>query len=300
MIYLKDFFLPKDTWTDFYLSPIKNPDFWPPDLPEDMPVASKMTCFQSWYPWKTFYNRSLRHIEFDDITIFYGGNGSGKTTLLNVIAQKLQLARRTLYNRSAFFDDYVEICSYHLADKVAEEAIRRGYIITSDDVFQRMLQCRMENEMIDRKREMLVEQYYNTSFQNLSSSHIPEALGYKSCSKFIKSRLEKNKIEMSNGEATFQYFVDSVSDGALVLLDEPENSLSAEWQNELAMFLAGAIREFCCQLVIATHSPFLLSLPGAKVYDLDAEPIQACKWYKLKNMRSYFELFERNRALFEE
>ena len=84
------------------------------------------------------------------------------------------------------------------------------------------------------------------------------------------------------------------------LLRQTENSLSAEWQNELAMFLAGAIREFCCQLVIATHSPFLLSLPGAKVYDLDAEPIQACKWYKLKNMRSYFELFERNRALFEE
>lgn len=58
--------------------------------------------------------------------------------------------------------------------------------------------------------------------------------------------------------------------------------------------------EFRCQLVIATHSPFLLSLSGAKVYDLDAEPIQACEWYKLKNMRSYFELFERNRALFEE
>ena len=58
--------------------------------------------------------------------------------------------------------------------------------------------------------------------------------------------------------------------------------------------------EFRCQLVIATHSPFLLSLPRAKVYDLDAEPIQASEWYKLKNMSSYFELFERNRALFEE
>ena len=58
--------------------------------------------------------------------------------------------------------------------------------------------------------------------------------------------------------------------------------------------------EFRCQLVIATHSPFLLSLPRAKVYDLDAEPIQASEWYKLKNMSSYFELFERNRVLFEE
>lgn len=39
MIYLKDFYLPKDTWTDFYISPIDNPSFWPPDLPEDMPFS---------------------------------------------------------------------------------------------------------------------------------------------------------------------------------------------------------------------------------------------------------------------
>ena len=300
MIYLKDFYLPKDTWTDFYISPIDNPSFWPPDLPEDMPLSSRMTCFQSWYPWKTFYNRTLNGIEFDDITIFYGGNGSGKTTLLNIIAQKLQLARQSLYNRSAFFDDYVEICRFNLTDEDAVKTIRRGRIITSDDVFQRILRCREDNEAIDRKREKLVDQYYNTCLQNLNMHHIPEAIGYKkSCSKFVKSRLEKNKTEMSNGETAFQYFVDSVGDEALVLMDEPENSLSANWQNELMVFLTGAIREFSCQLVIATHSPFLLSLPGARIYDLDAEPIQVSEWYKLENMRSYFELFDRNRALFE-
>ena len=98
MVYLKDFLLPKDTWTDFYLSPIKNPDFWPPDLPEDMPVASKMTCFQSWYPWKTFYNRSLRHIEFDDITIFYGGNGSGKTRWQRKPSGEVTSSPATMYS----------------------------------------------------------------------------------------------------------------------------------------------------------------------------------------------------------
>ena len=98
---------------------------------------------------------------FYDITIFYGGNGSGKTTLLNVIAQKLQLARQSLYNRSAFFDDYVRICRFSLTDRDAVKAIRRGCIITSDDVFQRMLRCREDNEGIDRKREELVDQYYS-------------------------------------------------------------------------------------------------------------------------------------------
>lgn len=105
---------------------------------------------------------------------------------------------------------------------------------------------------------------------------------------------------MSNGETAFRYFVDSVNDDALVLMDEPENSLSADWQNELMNFLAGAIREFRCQLVIATHSPFLLSIPGARIYDLDAEPIQVSKWYHLTNMRCYYELFSKNSFLFEE
>lgn len=300
MIYLKNFYLPKDTWTDFYISPIKSQDFWPSDLPEDMPTVSPMTCFQSWYPWKTFYNRQLKRIEFDDITIFYGGNGSGKTTLLNVIAQKLGLCRQAPYNRSAFFDDYVQVCDCELVDDEASiKAIRRGSIITSDDVFQRMLHIRDENQEIDRKRMELADTYYSTVRQGVGSGHIPEALGFRSCSKFIKSRLEKNRPEMSNGETAFQYFVDSVNEDALVLFDEPENSLAADWQNELGMFLAGAVREFRCQLVIATHSPFLLSIPGAKVYDLDAEPIQVSAWYQLKNMRCYYELFNKNRDLFE-
>lgn len=78
------------------------------------------------------------------------------------------------------------------------------------------------------------------------------------------------------------------------MLDEPENSLSAQWQMELAQFLQGAIREFNCQLIIATHSPFILSIPGVKIYDLDVTPIQTGKWYDLENMKCYYELFKRH------
>ena len=46
----------------------------------------------------------LKMLDFEPVTILYGGNGSGKTTALNVIAEKLGLARDTLYNRSNFFE----------------------------------------------------------------------------------------------------------------------------------------------------------------------------------------------------
>ena len=41
---------------------------------------------------------------------------------------------------------------------------------------------------------------------------------------------EKNKKEQSNGETAFEFFVESIQDDSLILLDEPENSLSAKWQ----------------------------------------------------------------------
>ena len=40
-----------------------------------------------------FHRNHLKEINFDKITIFYGGNGSGKTTLINMISQKLNASR---------------------------------------------------------------------------------------------------------------------------------------------------------------------------------------------------------------
>lgn len=53
-----------------------------------------------------------------------------------------------------------------------------------------------------------------------------------------------------------------------------------------------------CQLIMATHSPFLLAMQGAKVYDLDACPAQVRPWWELENVRVYYEFFKENGALF--
>ena len=45
------------------------------------------------YPCRLFSKKQLTEVNFDRITIFYGGNGSGKSTLLNLIANKLELNR---------------------------------------------------------------------------------------------------------------------------------------------------------------------------------------------------------------
>jgi len=295
MVYLKSFNLPKDTWVDFYFSstPPGYPDP-PDDLPDEyyFPYIDRRTIHSSWYPWKTFYNRDFTHIEFSDITILYGNNASGKTTVLNVIAQKLELQRLSLFNTSPFFDAYCKGNGwFELTDQyIAPSAIRRGKIIVSDDVFNNILATRQRNLEKDIEINGVSQQYF-------AMEHVPKSL---TMSKFIKRTMDYRKhAEMSNGESGFKYFVEQIEEESLVLLDEPENSLSAETQQVLAHELYSLAHRGRCQLVIATHSPFLLSLPDALIYNLDATPVQTAKWYEFENMRSYYNLFKIHSSSFE-
>ena len=77
----------------------------------------------------------------------------------------------------------------------------------------------------------------------------------------MRKNLPDNMREHSNGESAFLYFAEKIQKNGLYFLDEPENSLSPVKQQELLRFLEDSARFFNCQFVIATHSPFLLSMP---------------------------------------
>ena len=47
-------------------------------------ICKKKNIYNSNYPLKIFPDKQLETINFEPITIFYGGNGSGKTTLLTI------------------------------------------------------------------------------------------------------------------------------------------------------------------------------------------------------------------------
>ncbi|HYO44573.1 MAG TPA: hypothetical protein VES19_15345 [Candidatus Limnocylindrales bacterium] len=40
-----------------------------------------------------------------------------------------------------------------------------------------------------------------------------------------------------------------------------------------------------CQLVIATHSPILLAMPGAAIWSFDEAPVRAVRWEDLEHVR---------------
>ena len=268
----------------------------------DFVLAQKRTCYDTYYPFQTISKHNLEMLDFEPVTILYGGNGSGKTTALNVIAEKLVLERDTLYNRSNFFEDYTGMCSYEVTCDIPKQS----RIITSDDVFDFMLNLRSINNGINRKREELFEDYLDAKYSLFQMKSLDDYEQLKKVnsarsntqSKYIRKNLMDNVREHSNGESAFLYFSDKIQENALYLLDEPENSLSPEKQQELLKFLEDSARFFGCQFIIATHSPFLLSMKGAKIYDMDEEPVDVKKWTELPNVRAYFDFFMRHEGEF--
>ena len=268
----------------------------------DFVLAQKRTCYDTYYPFQTISKHNLEMLDFEPVTILYGGNGSGKTTALNVIAEKLVLERDTLYNRSNFFEDYTGMCSYEVTCDIPKQS----RIITSDDVFDFMLNLRSINNGINRKREELFEDYLDAKYSLFQMKSLDDYEQLKKVnsarsntqSKFIRKNLMDNVREHSNGESAFLYFSDKIQENALYLLDEPENSLSPEKQQELLKFLEDSARFFGCQFIIATHSPFLLSMKGAKIYDMDEEPVDVKKWTELPNVRAYFDFFMKHEGEF--
>ncbi len=278
-----------------FLSQFKFPD---KEEEYDFLMGLKKTCYDSFYPFQILSKNRLRILDFEPITILYGGNGSGKTTTLNIIAEKLKLNRTTLFNRTNFFENYTDMCEYDLEKELSEDS----RIITSDDVFDFMLNLRSMNEGINHKREELFDEYLNAKYSKFQMKSLDDydqlmkvnMARSKTQSKYIRKNLIGNMREHSNGESAFIYFADKIKENGLYLLDEPENSLSPEKQQELVAFLEDSARFFGCQFVIATHSPFILALKGAKIYDMSEEPVDVKRWTELPNVREYFQFFKKH------
>ena len=297
MIYLSSFHLPsRDEDEDFFN--VQSASF---------KTKNFRTCYTTKYPFGMFRDRGLPDwLEFRDITIICGNNGSGKSTILNVIAEKLDLKRNSPFNRSDFFDDYVELCDYELEKSLS----LNSSVITSDDVFERVLDIRRINDGINDKREDLLREWLDNHSDSADTTlhglddydrwkKVVDSRNRKmSQSQFLRSRLRRNVEERSNGESSLSLFVDAIADDALYLLDEPENSLSPANQLELKYFIEDCVRNHGCQFIISTHSPFLLSLKGARIYDIDSNPVRVSKWTELECVKVYQEFFKENEDKF--
>ena len=272
-------------------------------------ICHKMNIHNNLYPFHIFPEKEFDNIDFEPITIFYGGNGSGKTTILSIISETIGASKRNIDKKGDFFKQYVSYCKNYY--KLIHQSDCKGIkYISSDDVFDYLLDLRAINSSVNRRKDDLVQEYYNykyTPSQNYNSGldqyddlRNKNDSNKMTVSKYVRTRLRNNTIiQESNGETALDFWQKEIEDNSLYIIDEPENSLSAENQLKLKQFIEESARFYNCQFIIATHSPFLLSLEGAKIYDLDSIPVDVKKWTELDNVKVYNQFFKEHKNDFK-
>lgn len=283
MLYLDSFRLPTRDQEEQFLFP-KN--YVPSDI----------------YPWGLLSSKGFTNIDCENITILYGGNGSGKSTVLNAIAKKIGIKRTTPYNCGYFhYDEFIARCSYKTDSLFMGDLSQATAMITSDDIFDLILDTRKVNIQHEIRSNALADFYADipnirsidcdnpTSVEELTRKVNAQKMSRRG---FIRNEIGDKKRTYSNGETAYLRIIRQITRG-LYLLDEPENSLSAKWQSKLAEFIKMSAYSCDCQFIIATHSPFLLGIEGAKIYNLDEEYVTISEWHELKSTKLYYELFRK-------
>lgn len=88
--------------------------------------------------------------------------------------------------------------------------------------------------------------------------------------------------EQSHGEA-FMSIIDTFRPG-LFIFDEPESALSPQRQLELMKRIHTLVNRGS-QFIIATHSPILLTYPGATIYQLSPQGIEQVRYQSTDHFR---------------
>jgi predicted ATPase len=76
-------------------------------------------------------------------------------------------------------------------------------------------------------------------------------------------------LRASHGEGFLSFFEERLERQGLYILDEPESALSPAKQFEFLKLLRRMQRADNCQVIMATHSPILMALPNASLWQLE-------------------------------
>lgn len=183
--------------------------------------------------------QGLERLDFDTpVTFFVGENGSGKSTLLEAIAIAYG------FNPEGGTVNY----AFSTFDSHSElcDAIRllRGVRRACIGYFLR------------------AESFYNVATKEIDYADPGASAGYH---------------EKSHGESFLAVLQQYLNASGIYLFDEPEAALSPQRQLTLLLEIYRYAQKDA-QFIIATHSPILLGMPGAKIYSFDDGNIHSCTY----------------------
>jgi predicted ATPase len=214
------------------------------------------------FPTRSAYPFNLRVIQetaglsFAPVTFFSGENGSGKSTVLRAIAHA---------------------CDYHIWETTGRST---GH---HNPFAERLFECLdLHWTAGAQPGAFFSAEIFRNFAERLDAwaASDPGVLDYFG---------GKSLTEKSHGQCNMAYFETRFRVPGLYLLDEPESALSPRRQIELLHILAAASARGDAQFIVATHSPILMSLPGARILSFDLCPVGPLACQDTEAFRVYRE-----------
>jgi predicted ATPase len=232
------------------------------------------------FPWTVPVVAALEVLEFDaPVTFFVGENGSGKSTVLEGIAAGM----RAIAVGSADIDrDDTLRAARQFASGFRFERRRHPrtkLFFRAEDVFgftRRVLRTTRELSDIEEAfRQELPEGSYG---QKLA---IDAARGQRAA---LEQRYGEDPDGRSHGEVFLTLLASRIVPGGLYFLDEPEAPLSPRGVLQLIALIKDRVARDC-QFVVATHSPMLLSFPGAAIDVFDGGAVRRTPYADVEHVQ---------------
>lgn len=199
------------------------------------------------------------------VTFLVGENGSGKSTLIEAIAV------------AAGFNPEGGSQNFRFATRATESSLGDHLVLTWSTHKPRT------------GFFLRAESYYNVA------SEI-ERLDRESGPPLLPAYGGISPHERSHGESFVDLVTHRFGPSGLYLLDEPEAALSVRGCMAVLARL-GELAEQGRQIVVATHSPILLALPGATIYEIaetgEIEPIDYDQALPVRLTRDFLNAPER-------
>jgi len=180
------------------------------------------------------------------VTFIVGENGSGKSTLLEAIAV------------GSGFNAEGGTRNFNFATRASHSALHRylrvarGIRKPTDGFFLR------------------AESFFNVAT-------VVEDLGLHVSPWGAKHYGENSLHEQSHGESFLKIIMNRFLGNGLYILDEPEAALSPSRQFAILVRMRQLIEQGS-QFIIATHSPIIMSYPGALIYGLSEEGLRSVRY----------------------
>jgi predicted ATPase len=233
------------------------------------------------FPFDVPVVRALERIRFETpVTLFVGENGSGKSTVLEALAIA---ARAVTAGAAEAADDTTLAGVRSLAAALRlswTTRTHRGFYLRAEDFFgyaRRIAAMRSELEQglaaVDAEyadRPGLAHDLARTPFLRELAE--------------LERRYGEGLDAQSHGEAFLGFFEARLVPRGTYFLDEPEAPLSPARQLALLALMREMV-DADCQLVIATHSPILLAMPGAAILTFDEATVRRVAWEDLEHVR---------------